>query len=558
MSIDQQQQQQQQEQHEARIVRNIAHAVEEYAAGLTRDAKFLNQTEIESSVAVFHSSEIVLGKLLGKGGFSQVYEASTFNLMQTQPSAAASEMNLARRIVESTAVDYRGQATYALKHLDKKLLQNPDEFCAAAADLYVEAKYMSRFNHPNILKLRGMANGGTAAFQEGRYNSFFILTDRLSDTLDSRIERWSRQGQNRQDSIVVKSKYALQVASALEYLHERRIVFRDVKPMNIGFKTDDTVQLFDFGLCRELPDPISYDVEETFKMSNAGTKRYMAPEIYINSCYNLKVDCYSWAAVFYEMLSLEKPYSRISDIEFQTLVLGQGLRPKISHLRLPQSVDLLIQQAWTQHATQRPSTKAIRITLEQIISRWEQEQEMQQQQQAMAMHVAAPVQNSAAMITTPTTATIAEPQRPPAFFRSVSTPMYDSDTMMAPRPASNPMFAAGSGSGSDTNMTAWHDPQLHQVPLPPSPTHLFTFDQDLAAFNQQQQTILKKKNSTASADATLTTENSTACWDQDLSICTFDYSLSSLMELEKDQALASSKRTSFLEVGAFGFDTPKN
>ena len=121
-------------QQEAQMVRNIARAVEDYANGLTRDATFLNETEIESSVAVFHSSEIVLGKLLGKGGFSQVYEASAFNLMQTQPSTAASQMNLARRIVEGTAVDWKGQATYALKHLDKKLLNNPDEFCAAAAD----------------------------------------------------------------------------------------------------------------------------------------------------------------------------------------------------------------------------------------------------------------------------------------------------------------------------------------------------------------------------------------------------------------------------------------
>jgi serine/threonine protein kinase len=517
--------QQQQQQHEANVVRNIAHAVEEYATGLTRGAKFLNETGIESSVALFHSNEIALGKLLGKGGFSRVYEAAAFNLMQTQPSAAASELNLARRIVESTAIDYRGQATYALKHLDKKLLQNPDEFCAAAADLYVEAKYMSRFNHPNILKLRGMANGGTAAFQEGRYNSFFIVTDRLSDTLDDRIEGWGRQGQNLQESIVLKTNYALQVASALEYLHERRIVFRDIKPQNIGFKSNDTVQIFDFGLCRELPEPASHDIEETFKMSNAGTRRYMSPEIYVHSCYNLKVDCYSWAAVYYEMLSLEKPYARVSDVEFQTLVVGQGLRPKISHLSLPQHVNHVIQKAWAQQPTQRPTMKVIRMTLQGMLIQWELDQHQHQQ-----------------MVSTP----IPRASSPHDLF-SVSSDGMDCAT---------PVATSGSFGMWHTDPTTAQLPPQQQLSLSPSATPVFTFEQDLSALNEQHQQRAALKKKATSTDVTLTTENSTTYWDHDdLSIRTFDYSLTSLMELENSepQASASISRMPTLEARTFGF-----
>lgn len=525
----QQIQQQQQAHEEAKVVRNIAAAVESYANGLTRDAKFLNETEIESSVAVFHSSEIVLGKLLGKGGFSQVYEAGAFNLMQTHPTSAASQMNLARRIVESTAIDYKGQATYALKHLDKKLLQNPDEFCAAAADLYVEAKYMSRFNHPNILKLRGMANGGTSAFQEGRYNSFFLLTDRLSDTLDDRIVRWNRQAggkvSNSAASLMLKTNYALQMASAMEYLHERRIIFRDLKPQNIGFKNDDTVQLFDFGLCRELPQSNGFDVEEVFKMSEAGTKRYMAVEVHLNSYYNLKADCYSLGAVFYEMLSLEKPYSRISDIEFQTLVLGQGLRPGVSHLHLPRTLEHILQKAWTQNHAERPSMKQIRQALETIIGHWERAQQNQQAQMQAPQAFPMPI--------TP----ILQAAEPPMFFHGTPTSENMSDT---------------SGGSS---------PLLFEckAPTPPPPVHLsaphapvFTFEQDLAAMERQKPTSLKRN--LTSAEVTLTTENSTACWDDDLSISTFDYSLSSLMDLEENNNEPSRSRTPTLEVGSsFGF-----
>ena len=66
-------------------------------------------------------------------------------------------------------------------------------------------------------------------------------------------------------------------------------VFSDLKPQNLGFIEDDTIQLFDFGLCRELPKPKGQahrdenleDEEDfdVFLMSGVGTQRYMAPEI---------------------------------------------------------------------------------------------------------------------------------------------------------------------------------------------------------------------------------------------------------------------------------------
>ena len=534
-------QQVQQEQQEAQMVRNIARAVEDYANGLTRDATFLNETEIESSVAVFHSSEIVLGKLLGKGGFSQVYEASAFNLMQTQPSTAASQMNLARRIVEGTAVDWKGQATYALKHLDKKLLNNPDEFCAAAADLYVEAKYMSRFNHPNILKLRGMANGGTAAFQEGRYNSFFILTDRLADTLDDRILRWNRQagGKATNDAagLMLKTNYALQMASALEYLHERRIVFRDLKPQNVGFKSDDTVQLFDFGLCRELPRGNGYDADEVFKMSEAGTKRYMAVEVHMNSHYNLKADCYSWAAVFYEMLSMEKPYARVSDAEFQSLVLGQGLRPGVAHLQLPNNVEHILARGWTQSHLERPSMREISQGCQSIINQLERAEQQQRRMQVSGFHM-------------------------PSMPVPITPPVQTAHRIMQEPPKLFPPSYSDSSGGSSPLLFE------RQAPTPPPPLPIqaqgpvFTFEQGLAAMEQQRLPNLKRN--TTSAEVTLTTDNSTACWD-DLSISTFDYSLSSLMDLENTSSDPSQRKAlpnyslsravtvPTLEVGPFGF-----
>jgi serine/threonine protein kinase len=466
---------------EARVVHNIALAVDDYVAGLTKDARFLNETEIESSIAVFHSSEIVLGRLLGSGGFSQVFEARGFNLLQTQPSAAQ-ELNLARRIVEGTAVDHRGRARYALKHLDQRLLQNPDEFCAAAADLLVEAKYMSRFNHPNILRLRGMSNGGTAAFKEGRYNSFFLLTDRLTHTLDKRIEQWSMEGHPRRDMIVLKTGYAFQIASALEYLHERRIIYRDLKPQNIGFKEDDTIQLFDFGLCRELPEPQGFP-DETFKMSDAGTRRYMSPEIYLSSTYNLKSDVYSWALVTYQLFSHETPYAHLSDGDFQAYVVGQGLRPKIYPYELPHTIEHVIQKAWSHHISQRPTMREVRKSLQALFHEWEG-------RRIFSGH-----------------------SHQPITFEDL--PEFESRCS-------------------------------EYFGCPQQQTPVFTFEDDLGV-------CFEKKNTT-SAEVTLPTEASTNDLDEQ-SISTFDYSLSSLMDLEEDLSAPHATATMALYIDE-PFDLP--
>lgn len=270
------------------VVRDMAVAIQDCATSLTRGARFVNTAPIETPIAPFHRQEIHIGKLLGKGGFSRVYECTAFLLNNEEKhtskdnSSQRRESQLARRVVEGTATNHRGETTYAIKHLDKDLLlqKGPDEFQCAAADLFVEARYMARFNHPNILKLRGMARGGTSAYADGQFDSFFLLTDKLTDTLDQRIARWKQEGNshiNNQDMLTLKSYYGLQMADALRYLHDRRIIFRDLKPQNIGFKDTHTIQLYDFGLCRELPDPRpnGHD-DDVYLMSDAGTRRYMA------------------------------------------------------------------------------------------------------------------------------------------------------------------------------------------------------------------------------------------------------------------------------------------
>lgn len=93
------------------------------------------------------------------------------------------------------------------------------------------------------------------------------------------------------------------IASALDYAHERGFVHCDVKPDNILFRHDGSAVLTDFGIA------IAANVASRGTMAGvAGTPHYMSPEQTQGSGIDGRADLYSLGVVFYEMLSHEVPF----------------------------------------------------------------------------------------------------------------------------------------------------------------------------------------------------------------------------------------------------------
>lgn len=276
-------------------------------------------------------------KLLGSGAFSQV-----------------------------TSVICKDGKRYACKHLRQKLMYSPEEFRIAASELACEAHMLASLDHPNILKIRGWSHNGIASFEDGSHDSFFLLLDVLDETLESRVDWWRMNGivsMNDTSLYLQKLHIMSEIASALSYLHERGIVFRDLKPNNIGF-LGNKVQLFDFGLSRELP---ALNTNIPFHMSGkVGTLRYMANEVAMNQSYNVSADVFSFAMVSYELLSLQKPFDGWTRAMHTALVCHRGLRPDMIHCidPIPLEMSLLLGLAWHGDCTQRP-------TMDQILSQLE-------------------------------------------------------------------------------------------------------------------------------------------------------------------------------------------
>lgn len=83
--------------------------------------------------------------------------------------------------------------------------------------------------------------------------------------------------------------YAAEIVSALEYLHARNIVYRDLKPENLLLAKDGHLKITDFGFAKKLTD-------RTWTL--CGTPEYLAPEIIQSKGHNKAVDWWALGMSF--------------------------------------------------------------------------------------------------------------------------------------------------------------------------------------------------------------------------------------------------------------------
>jgi serine/threonine protein kinase len=225
---------------------------------------------------------------------------------------------------------------YAIKYLRSKLVTHtPDKFKRAAIDLVLEGQLLLVLDHPSIISIRAWSGRGPESFASGDPRDFFIIIDRLPESLEDRMWAWRTKlikyrRRYKQRSVRQRSsqkvtswvrrrlrgepdeeqpppppdKYAIKlqalllerlqtganVARGVAYMHSKRLIHRDLKTANIGFDVHGDVKLFDLGLSRLLPtkkaekknasdDPVAGETKQIAASTGCATDCYVMSRV---------------------------------------------------------------------------------------------------------------------------------------------------------------------------------------------------------------------------------------------------------------------------------------
>ncbi len=141
------------------------------------------------------------------------------------------------------------------------------------------------------------------------------------------------------------------IADALDFIHSRGIVHRDIKASNVLLDTEGRCYLADFGIAR-----INTDATQLTSTGNVlGTADYVAPELFeTNRKADAGTDLYSLGVLLFEMVTGQLPFSAENQIALVTMHMNaQPPVPSNIAPHIPASVDRVILRALAKKPEQR-------------------------------------------------------------------------------------------------------------------------------------------------------------------------------------------------------------
>uniref|UniRef100_A0A8C7ZM30 protein kinase C n=1 Tax=Oryzias sinensis TaxID=183150 RepID=A0A8C7ZM30_9TELE len=217
---------------------------------------------------------------------------------------------------------------YAIKALKKGEIVTRDEIDSLMCEKRI-FEAINKAQHPFLVNLHG-------CFQTADHVCFVMAYSSGGDLM----KHIHNHIFNRNQTLF----YSSCVLLGLEFLHQNKIVYRDLKLDNLLMDAEGFVKIADFGLCKEGMG--HGDRTSTF----CGTPEFLAPEVLIDNSYTRSVDWWELGVLIYEMLLGECPFPGDDEEEIFDSIVNEEVRCPASLSKEAQS---LIQQLLQKDPTLR-------------------------------------------------------------------------------------------------------------------------------------------------------------------------------------------------------------
>ena len=246
-----------------------------------------------------------LGKKIGEGGFSEIYESKYL----TFPVAV--------KVIFDPKIN-------------EKLME----------EFYNEIEKLFILRHPNIIQLYGISD---------KSPKLAVITELAQK--GNLFDYLHKDSKNKIINLTFKNKITLQLISTMYYIHARGFVHRDLKTQNILLDKNLDMKMCDFGLTRKKSELNSGSGQF------AGTPCYMAPELFERKYYDEKVDVFAFGTVLWEIYTQKIPYFNCETSEIKNYVI-KG-EPLVCGSSVPKPIANLISKCRSVKASDRPSFEEI-------------------------------------------------------------------------------------------------------------------------------------------------------------------------------------------------------